>query len=134
VPTLFSVPSFSLLCGGTITVTNFASGNVDDVLILPGSFIIDGDGTFAIDPGNYTAVGRVAGVAVTDPVPFTIAVCPSTGPTPSPVVITPPTSTAPPTDVAGGVVNDTSIPVLPVMLLLAAIAGGALFLTRKHTA
>ncbi len=80
---LFSVPAFSIECGGSITVTNFAAANVDDVLITPSDTVIDGDGTFPLEPGEYTAVGRVGGEVVTDEVAFTIEACP-TEPTPTP--------------------------------------------------
>ena len=75
----FSVPAFSIVCGGSITVTNFAFANVDDVLITPGGLVITADGTFPLAPGDYIAVGRVAGEVVTDEVPFTIEECPERG-------------------------------------------------------
>jgi hypothetical protein len=77
---LFSVPAFSIVCGGSITVTNFEFANVDDVLITPGGLVITADGTFPLAPGDYIAVGRVAGEVVTDEVPFTIEECPSEAP------------------------------------------------------
>jgi len=140
VGTLFTVPSFSIVCGGSITVANFASANVDDVLITPGNVVIDQDGTYELAPGSYTAVGRVGGVVVTAPVTFSIAVCPSTGPTPTPQVITPPPGggggggtgpTAPPTDVEG-VSSGSSTPMLPLLLILGAIGAGAVLLTPKR--
>ncbi len=79
----FSVPAFSIVCGGSITVTNFAAANVDDVLISDGT-IIDADGTYPFEPGDYTAVGRVAGEVVTDEVEFTIEACPVAEPDPDP--------------------------------------------------
>ena len=83
-PVQFSVPAISIECGGSITVTNFAAANVEDVLITPGDLVIDGDGTFPLEPGDYTAVGRVGGEVVTEePVEFTIEECP-TEPTPAP--------------------------------------------------
>ena len=70
------MPSFSIECGGTITVTNFAAANVDDVLINPGGLVISADGTYPLAPGDYTAVGRVNGQVVTDPVMFTMSLPP----------------------------------------------------------
>ena len=50
---------------------------MDDVLITgPGDdVVINADGTYPLVPGDYVGVGRVAGVAVTDEVPFTIEEC-----------------------------------------------------------
>jgi len=74
---LFAFPTASFECGGAITVTNFAAANVDDVLITgPGAdVVISADGRYELVPGDYIGVGRVAGVAVTDEVPFTIEAC-----------------------------------------------------------
>ena len=80
----FSVPSFTIECGGSITVTNFASANVDDVLITLGDVVIDADGTYPFEPGDYSAVGRVGGEVVTDAIPFTIEACPTDAPTGAP--------------------------------------------------
>ena len=82
-PTQFSVPAFAIECGGSITVTNFAAANVDDVLLSDGT-VIDADGTYELEPGDYTAVGRVGGEVVTDEVEFTIEACPTAEPTPTP--------------------------------------------------
>ena len=131
------MPTFSKVCGGSITVTNFAAANVDDVLITPGGLVIDADGTFPLAPGNYVAVGRVAGEVVTDEVAFTIEACPVATPTPTP---TPedsvgggtgtPAITLPPTDTFG------SGPMAPandswriLLVVLAGILASALILT-----
>ena len=58
-------------------MTNFASANVDDVLVTPGDLVITADGTFPLAPGDYVAVGRVDDEVVTDEVPFTIEACPT---------------------------------------------------------
>jgi hypothetical protein len=77
---LFAFPTASIECGGSITVSNFASANVDDVLITgPGDdLIITADGTYPLVPGEYVGVGRVADEVVTDEFPFTIEACPTT--------------------------------------------------------
>src|SRR4029079_5643838 len=77
--TLFAFPAFSIECGGFLTVTNFASANVDDALVTgPGDdLVITEDGTYPLVPGDYIGVGRIGGVAQTDEVPFTIEACPT---------------------------------------------------------
>ncbi len=111
---LFSVPAFSIECGGSITVTNFAAANVDDVLITPSDTVISADGTFPLEPGEYTAVGRVGGEVVTDEVAFTIEACPTEPtptPTPAPTEDPAPTPTTAPTPTpAGGVGGATGTP------------------------
>jgi len=101
------VPGFTIECGGGITVGNFAAANVDDAFITPGDVVIDADGFYALTPGDYTAVGRIAGEQVTAPVEFTIVACPveptptpPNEPTPPPAEPTPPPAepTLPPTD------------------------------------
>ena len=49
------------------------------MLITPGDVVIDADGTYPLEPGDYSAVGRVGGEVVTDAVPFTIEACPTDG-------------------------------------------------------
>lgn len=95
-PTLFTLPSVAVECGGSITVTNFDSGNLDSVLITPGDLVIDGDGTFELKPGDYTAVGLVGEEIVTDPLEFSILECPVITPTPTPSQSSAPTPTPPP--------------------------------------
>ena len=135
----FSVPAFELECGGSITVTNFAAANVDGVLIEPGDFVIDGDGTFALDPGDYTAVGFVGEEIVTDEVPFTIEECPVGEPTPTP---TPEdsvggeteTPTLPPTDTLGGNGAAPDSNTLAVLLvILTGTVASALVLTPHRS-
>ena len=82
-PTLFGLPGIANDCGGTITVTNFAAANVDDVFVTPGNVIIDADGVYPFVPGDYVAVGRAGGEVVTEEFEFTIEACP-TEPTPTP--------------------------------------------------
>jgi hypothetical protein len=119
--TLFSVPAFSIVCGGSITVTNFASANVDDVLITPGGTVIAADGTYPLAPGDYTAVGRVGGDVVTDEVEFTIVACPTATPAPSGTVEAEtgtPRVTPPSTDAGGMGGSGTSGNSLGFVLLL----------------
>ena len=128
-PTLFSVPAFSKVCGGSITVTNFAAANVDDVLITPSDTVIAADGTFPLAPGNYVAVGRVDGTVVTDEVAFTIEACPVSTPTGSVEAETgTPRITPPSTDATiGGDAGSAGSGLGPVLLLLGGLAlAGAL--------
>ena len=120
-----------------ITVTNFAAANVDDVLISDGT-VIDADGTYQFEPGDYTAVGRVAGQVVTDAVEFTIEACPAAEPTPTRP--TPdggvggatgtPNVTLPPTDtLAAGSTAPSGDSWRLILLAMAGIMAGALLLT-----
>ena len=79
----FSVPAFELECGGGITVTNFAAASVDFAVIEPGDVIIDDDGFFPLEPGEYVIFGVVGEEIVTDEIEFTIEECP-VDPTPTP--------------------------------------------------
>ena len=54
------------------------------MLITPGDVVINADGTYPLEPGDYSAVGRVGGEVVTDAVPFTIEACPTAAPTEGP--------------------------------------------------
>jgi hypothetical protein len=130
-PGLFAFPTASFECGGSITVTNFASANVDDVLITgPGDdVVIDADGTTPLVPGDYVGVGRVAGVPVTDEVPFTIEACPTTTTSSSADETTPGGNveelTPPSTDTIGAATSPSSVST-SLLLVLAGVLATAL--------
>jgi hypothetical protein len=124
--TLFSFPAFSIECGGFLTVTNFASANVDDALVTgPGDdLVITEDGTYPLVPGDYIGVGRVGGVAATDEVPFTIEACPTT--TTSAEETTPGGSveelTPPSTDTIGAPTSSSTVSTSLLLVLAGALA------------
>jgi hypothetical protein len=123
--TLFSFPAFSIECGGSITVTNFASALVDDVLITPGDIVIDGDGTTPLAPGEYHAVGRIGGVPAEGSVAdFTIEACPTT--TTSAEETTPGGSveelTPPSTDTIGAPTSGSTVSTSLLLVLAGALA------------
>ena len=124
--TLFAVPAFTKECGGSITVSNFAAANVEDVLITPGDVVINGDGTTPLAPGEYVAVGRVGGEIVTDEVAFTIEACPTTTtaeettPGGSVEELTPPS-----TDTIGASTAPSSVPT-SLLLVFAGLLASAL--------
>ena len=120
-------------------MTNFASANVDDVLVTPGDLVITADGTFPLAPGDYVAVGRVDDEVVTDEVPFTIEACP----TPTPTATTPgggvegetatPAITAPPTDALGGSGPTSGGDTWRIVLIgFGALIGGAMVITSNR--
>jgi hypothetical protein len=112
----------SFQCGGSITVTNFAAASVDDVFVNPGGLVISSDGTFNLAPGDYTAVGRVDGQAVTDEASFTIEACPTA---------TTPTGPLPPTDTAAPTSSDGFLATLGI---LAVVVASAYVLARRRFA
>jgi hypothetical protein len=116
----------SFQCGGSITVTNFAAASVDDVIVNPGGLVISSDGTFQLAPGDYTAVGRVNGQAVTDATAFTIEACPA-----ATQVVTPPTGPLPPTDT---VTTTSSDGFLATLGILAVVVASAYVLARRRFA
>jgi len=101
---LFSVPAFSIECGGFLTVSNFEFANVDAAVVDPVGLVITEDGVYPLAPGDYRIYGVVDDEVVTDEVPFTIVACPEPTPTPTPTAPpatptpTPVTPTLPPTD------------------------------------
>ena len=123
---LFAFPAFSIECGGFLTVTNFASANVDDALVTgPGDdLVITEDGTYPLVPGDYIGVGRVGGVAQTDEVPFTIEACPTT--TTSAEETTPGGSveelTPPSTDTIGAPTSGSTVSTSLLLVLAGALA------------
>ena len=126
---LFAFPTASFECGGSITVTNFASANVDDVLITgPGAdVIIDADGTYPLVPGDYVGVGRVGGVAVTETeTPFTIEACPTTTSSTSAEETTPGGDveelTPPSTDTIGQASTSSTVSTSLLLVLAGALA------------
>ena len=153
---LFSVPGFSIQCGGSITVGNFAAANVDAAEVtLDGEviLIIDEDGVYPLEPGDYVIYGTVEGDIVTDEVEFTIEECP-VGPTPTPTVppcddcptptpcgcptqppvtpTQPPAApTLPPTDTAPATSTTDGGMTLPVAFLLLAFGVGIALAVRR---
>jgi hypothetical protein len=125
--TLFAFPAFSIECGGFLTVTNFASANVDDALVTgPGDdLVITEDGTYPLVPGDYIGVGRIGGVAQTDEVPFTIEACP-TSTTTSAEETTPGGSveelTPPSTDTIGAPTSGSTVSTSLLLVLAGALA------------
>ena len=112
-------------------MTNFASANVDDVLITgPGNdVVISADGTYQLVPGDYVGVGRVAGVAVTDEVPFTIEACSTQSETTSSDETTPGGNveelTPPSTDTIGAPTSSSTVST-SLLLVLAGVLATAL--------
>jgi len=125
--TLFAFPSFLLECGGSITVSNFASANVDDALVTgPGDdLVITEDGNYPLVPGDYIGVGRIGGEAATDEVPFTIEACP-TSTTTSAEETTPGGSveelTPPSTDTIGAPTSSSTVSTSLLLVLAGALA------------
>ena len=125
--TLFSFPSFLIECGGSITVSNFASANVDDALVTgPGDdLVITEDGNYPLVPGDYIGVGRIGGEAATDEVPFTIEACPTTTTT-SAEETTPGGSveelTPPSTDTIGAPTSSSTVSTSLLLVLAGALA------------
>ena len=120
------MPSLSFQCGGSITVTNFAAASVDDVFVNPGGLVISSDGTFNLAPGDYTAVGRVDGQAVTDAAAFTIEACPAA----TQVVNATDRSTA----ADGYVATTSSDGFLATLGILAVVVASAYVLARRRFA